>query len=143
MTPKDIIEKLQMQPHPEGGWYVETYREQPQDGGRGASTCIYYLLEKGQSSHWHKVTDADEVWHWYAGEALLLSLSTDGHDVSDIVLGPDLLNGQQPQGIVPADVWQVAKPLGDWVLVGCTVAPAFDFNSFVMAPDNWVPGKDL
>lgn len=143
MTPKEIIKKLELQPHPEGGWYVETYRQKPEDGSRGASTCIYYLLEKGQSSHWHKVIDADEVWHWYAGDPLLLSLSEDGRNQTDITLGPNVLKDQVPQAVVPADQWQAARPMGDWVLVGCTVAPAFDFNKFVMAPENWAPGKDI
>ncbi len=139
VTAKEIIASLNMKPHPEGGWYAETYRHVPIDGGRGASTCIYYLLEAGQSSHWHKVVDADEVWHWYAGEPLLLSQSEDGRIQTDMTLGPDVLKGQQPQAVVPADVWQAARPLGEWVLVGCTVAPAFEFESFVMAPENWKP----
>lgn len=141
MTPKEIIAKLEMQPHPEGGWFVETYRHMPEQGGRGASTAIYYLLEKGQKSHWHKVTDADEVWHWYAGASLVLSLSEDGASQQDIRLGSDILNGEQPQAIVPAGAWQAAEAKEDWVLVGCTVAPAFEFKSFIMAEPDWYPGK--
>ncbi|MDX1737416.1 MAG: cupin domain-containing protein [Alphaproteobacteria bacterium] len=140
MQPEQIIKKLDMKPHPEGGWYVETYRE----GGpekRGSSSAIYYLLEAGQYSHWHRVLDADEVWHWYAGGALILSLSTDGREQTDYILGPDLLSDQQPQLVVPANVWQAARPVQDWVLVGCTVAPAFEFSSFEMAPENWHPKK--
>lgn len=142
-NPDEIIDLLQMQPHPEGGWFAETYRQAPADGGRGASTAIYYLLRRGERSHWHRVRDADEVWHWYAGGPLKLGLSLDGIESQAIILGSDLTSGQRPQAVVPADAWQAAEPLGDWVLVGCTVAPAFEFEAFEMAPDGWQPGDGI
>jgi len=134
-----IIAELRMQPHPEGGYYVETFRDNPA-GGRGASSCIYYLLAAGERSHWHRI-DAVEVWHYYAGAPLKLSLHHEGR-AWDIVLGPDVLNGQRPQGVVPVGGWQSAQSLGDWTLVGCTVAPGFDFAGFEMAPPGWEPGQE-
>ena len=133
-----IVETLAMKPHPEGGWYVETFRD-PAGGARGHSTAIYYLLERGERSQWHRVTDATEAWHWYAGSALRLSMSEDGRTVVEHRLGPDLAAGDRPQAIVPAGWWQAAEPLGDHVLVGCTVAPGFAFSSFEMAPPGWAP----
>lgn len=139
MTAKEIIETLGMQPHPEGGWFVETYRHVPEDGGRGASSAIYYLLEAGDCSEWHRVADADEVWHWYAGGILALTVSSNGHDATAHRLGPDLISGHRPQVVVPANHWQTAESLGHWTLVGCTVAPAFTFEAFEMAPAHWRP----
>ncbi|MCF3641005.1 cupin domain-containing protein [Rhizobium sp. TRM95111] len=139
MEARVIIETLGMQRHPEGGWYVETFRDS-RGGMRGHSTAIYYLLERGEQSHWHRVTDAVEIWHHYAGDPLALMLSADGTAVETLVLGPDIAAGQRPQGVVPANAWQSAEPLGDWTLVGCTVAPGFDFASFEMAPAGWRPG---
>ena len=136
-----IIDRLGLQPHPEGGWFTETYRQDPGDGSRGASTAIYYLLERGQRSHWHRVLDADEVWHWYSGSTLRLSRAAPGEPAQDIRLGPDLAGGEQPQSVIPAGHWQAAERLGDWTLVGCTVAPAFDFAGFEMAPPDWAPPK--
>lgn len=139
MTPAEIIERLGMERHPEGGWYVQTFRDVA-GGARGHSTAIYYLLERGERSHWHRVKDAVEVWHHYAGGALALSIS-DGPSAADVqVLGPDLAAGERPQLIVPANWWQSATPLGGWVLVGCTVSPGFVFSSFEMAPPGWEPG---
>lgn len=137
-TAADIIAKLGLKPHPEGGWYAETFRDAP-EGGRGHSTAIYFLLERGQVSHWHRVRDAAEVWHFYAGASLLLSLAEEGGSVSEMMLGPDLAAGERPQGIVPANWWQAAKSLGDWTLVGCTVAPGFDFAQFELAEPGWEP----
>ena len=138
MSPQEIITTLGMQRHPEGGWYAETFRDG--DGSdRGASTAIYYLLQAGEKSHWHRVRDAAEVWHYYAGDPLLLKIS-DGTTVEEIRLGVDLLNGKRPQAVVPADVWQAAEPLGAYTLVGCTVAPGFEFASFEMAAPGWEPG---
>ncbi|MDZ5647412.1 cupin domain-containing protein [Nitrospirillum sp. BR 11828] len=136
-----IIRLLGLKPHPEGGHYVETYRHAPAGGGRGSSTAIYFLLKAGERSHWHRVLDADEVWHWHAGAPLRLSLSADGRATAELILGTDLLAGQRPQGVVPAGQWQAAESLGDWTLVGCTVAPAFEFQAFEMAPAGWVPGN--
>lgn len=137
MTPEEIITTLGMQRHPEGGWYVETFRDE--DGGaRGHSTAIYYLLEAGERSHWHRVRDAAEVWHFYAGDPLLLRIS-DGETAEEVRLGTDLARGERPQAVVPANAWQAAEPLGRFTLVGCTVAPGFQFSSFEMAPPGWEP----
>ncbi len=134
-----IIQALDLRPHPEGGWYVETFRDAA-GGPRGHSTAIYFLLERGQVSHWHLVKDAVEIWHHHAGAPLELSVSVDGANVERLTLGPDILSGQRPQGIVPAGAWQSARSLGDWTLVGCTVAPGFDFAAFELAPPGWAPG---
>ena len=140
MTPSEIVELLSMQPHPEGGWYIEIFRDGEAPGKRPQSTAIYYMLEKGQRSHWHKVVDAAEVWHYYAGDPLKLSMSEDGRTAEAYLLGADLLNGQRPQIVVPTDCWQSAESTGDWTLVGCTVSPGFVFDSFEMAPPSWAPG---
>lgn len=134
-----IIAELQLEPHPEGGYYRQTFRDGPEDG-RGHSTAIYYLLKKGERSHWHRVIDAAEAWHYYAGAPLALHLSAEGKGLETITLGPSLLDGQRPQAVVPANHWQSAESLGDFTLVGCTVAPGFVFESFVMAPPGWLPG---
>ncbi|MBP2291710.1 cupin domain-containing protein [Azospirillum rugosum] len=143
LTPERIIDLLGMTPHPEGGHYVETYRDAPPGGGRGVKTGIFFLLRAGERSHWHRV-DAVEMWHWHAGGALELSISEDGRSVDRLILGMDLAAGQRPQGVVPAHTWQAARPLdgptGGWVLVGCTVSPAFEFAGFEMAPEGWEPG---
>ena len=136
---KAIIEKLGMQPHPEGGYYAETYRHNPADGGRGTVTQIYYLLPVGEVSAWHRVNDATEIWHHYAGAPLALTLSPNGHDAEAHRLGPDVLAGETPQVVVPEGWWQTAESLGEWTLVGCTVAPAFEFSGFEMAPSDWRP----
>jgi len=139
LTPRQIIDLLGMKPHPEGGHYVETYRQVPPDGGRGTSTAIYFLLQAGEYSHWHRVVDADEVWHWHAGAPLVLTISPNGHDAAAHHLGPDLPAGQRPQLVVPANHWQTAESLGRWTLVGCTVSPAFEFGKFELAPPDWRP----
>lgn len=135
MTPDDIVRLLNLKPHPEGGHFRETFRDE--GSPRGASTAIYYLLAKGEQSHWHRV-DAAEVWHWYAGDALELSIAADGRTTSHR-LGPNLAQGERPQIVVPKGAWQSAKPLGHYALVGCTVAPAFTFDGFEMAPPGWRP----
>lgn len=139
LAAKDVIYTLGMKRHPEGGWYAETFVDVEGESGRAQSTAIYYLLEAGDVSHWHRV-DAVEVWHYYAGAAIELNLS-EGISVDRHVLGSDLVAGQRPQVVVPRDVWQSAKSLGDWTLVGCTVAPGFRFSGFEMAADNWAPGN--
>ena len=139
MEPAEIIEALGMQRHPEGGWFVETFRD-ARGEARAHSTAIYYLLEAGDCSHWHRVRDAAEVWHFYAGDPLLLKIS-DGGRTEEITLGTDLAGGERPQAVVPADFWQSARPLGRFALVGCTVAPGFEFASFEMAPPGWSPGE--
>ena len=133
-----IVATLGMQRHPEGGWYAETFRDDP-DGGRGHSTAIYFLLEASDVSAWHRVRDAAEVWHYYAGAPLELRLYPDGGGVSRMTLGPDLAKGERPQQVVPTNHWQTARSLGDWTLVGCTVAPGFDFASFELAEPGWEP----
>jgi predicted cupin superfamily sugar epimerase len=138
-TAAEIIRLLGLKPHPEGGHYRETYRD-ARGGGRAASTGIYYLLARGERSHWHRV-DAVEVWHYYAGDALRLEIATsDNSPIERVTLGPDIAAGEQPQAVVPAHAWQAAAPLGDWTLVGCTVAPGFEFAGFEMAPKGWAPG---
>jgi predicted cupin superfamily sugar epimerase len=138
MSPDDTIRELSMQPHPEGGWYVQTFRD-TEGGTRGHSTAIYYLLKAGQRSHWHRVRDAAEVWHHYAGAPLALHRAEDGSRSETLTLGTDILNGERPQAIVPANWWQSAESLGDYTLVGCTVSPGFEFSSFEMAPPDWTP----
>ena len=137
MTADEIIARLGLQPHPEGGHYHQTFRAP--DAGRGASTAIYFLLKAGEGSHWHRV-DADEVWHHYAGAPLELSLSDDGRTVRRLRLGSDFDLDELPQAVVPRGVWQAARTLGAWTLIGATVAPAFEFEHFEIAPPGWEPG---
>jgi len=137
---RQVIEALGLQPHPEGGWFRETFRDAAAPGERAASTAIFYLLERGQVSAWHRVRDASEVWHHYAGGPLRLLIAEPGSGASEQVLGPDIFAGHIPQVVVPADWWQSAEPLGAWTLVGCTVSPAFEFASFEMAPEGFAPG---
>ena len=137
MTPDDIIERLQLIPHPEGGHYVETWRHNGEEE-RGAGTAIYYLLQAGERSHWHRV-DAAEVWHFYAGAPLELSTCVEGEGARQRVLGCDLVSGQRPQILVEPHEWQAARSLGDWTLVGCTVSPAFEFAHFELAAKGWEP----
>ncbi len=139
MTADEIIALLEMQPHPEGGHFVETFRDTRPGGGRDHSTGIYFLLRSGEFSHWHRV-DASEMWHWYAGSPLALHISEDGKTSTTQRLGNDLAAGERPQAVVPPQVWQAAESLGPWTLVGCTVAPGFDFAGFEMAPKDWRPG---
>jgi predicted cupin superfamily sugar epimerase len=138
MNAEQAVKYLGLAPHPEGGWYRETFRDSAGTDGRAHSTAIYYLLRAGEVSRWHRI-DAAEVWHWYAGDALELCISQDGA-TRRIVLGPDFAGGQQPQAVVPAQHWQSARPLGAYTLAGCTVAPGFAFSAFEIAPDGWAPG---
>jgi predicted cupin superfamily sugar epimerase len=134
----DIIASLDLKPHPEGGHYRETFRDSSVDAvGRSRSTAIYFLLGRGERSHWHRI-DAVEVWHYYAGDALTLRIADD-NGTRSITLGPDISSGEAPQVIVPAYAWQAAESVGDWTLVGCTVAPGFDFATFELAPKDWAP----
>lgn len=134
----DVIARLGLMPHPEGGHYRETFRDARTDGnGRSVSTAIYFLLARGERSHWHRI-DAVEIWHHHAGSALLLQIADDQGQRS-VRLGADLAAGERPQAIVPAHAWQAAQSAGDWTLVGCTVAPGFDFATFELAPKGWTP----
>lgn len=137
---KEIIRMLDMSPHPEGGWYKETFRDDIEARGRSVGTAIYFLLEAGDVSHWHRV-DASEIWHWYAGGPLVMTWSEDGTRARSQAhtLGPDLRAGQRPQIVIPANYWQTAETLGAWTLVGCTVSPGFDFSAFELAPPDWRP----
>ncbi|OEJ69616.1 cupin domain-containing protein [Magnetovibrio blakemorei] len=136
----EVITTLGLEPHPEGGHFKEIYRADGPDGGRGQVTTIYFLLKAGEVSHWHRVQDAVEIWCWHGGAALELSIHAEGTELETHVLGLDLQAGQRPQAIVPVNAWQAAKPLGDWTLVGCQVAPAFDFARFELAPPGFEPG---
>jgi uncharacterized protein len=138
-TAADIIARLELKPHPEGGHYRETFRDSRRDAnGRSFSTAIYFLLTRGERSHWHRI-DAAEVWHYYAGSVLNLEIADDEGQRS-VKLGPDLAAGEVPQATVPAQAWQAAESAGDWTLVGCTVAPGFDFAAFELAEPDWFPG---
>jgi predicted cupin superfamily sugar epimerase len=140
LTADEIIARLGLKPHPEGGHYRETFRDSHAvDGNRAASTAIYFLLARGEKSHWHRV-DAVEIWHYYAGSALTLRIA-DGNGERAIRLGPDVTADEQPQAVVPAHAWQAAESSGDWTLVGCTVAPGFDFAKFELAPPGWSPAS--
>lgn len=137
LTAEDIIARLDLAPHPEGGHFRQTWIAGAEDGTRPAGTCIYFLLGPGEKSHWHAV-DATEIWHFYAGTPLVLSVSaTKQGPRQDILLGPDLLNGETPQAIVPEGHWQAARAGAGWALVGCTVSPGFRFEGFELAPPDF------
>src|SRR3954471_762965 len=134
----EIIARLGLQPHPEGGHYRETFRDSSADAnGRSRATAIYFLLARSERSHWHRI-DAVEGWHYYSGAPLTLRIP-DGDGQRSVTLGADLAAGEQPQAIVPPHAWQAAESDGDWTLVGCTVAPAFEFAKFELAPKGWEP----
>ncbi len=137
MTPDDLIAGLGLEPHPEGGHYVETYRAEASAGARSPVTAIYYLLRAGERSRWHRI-DATELWHWQAGRALALDVVADGR-ARRHRLGPDLLGGDVGHAVVPPYAWQSAAPLDGWTLVSCTVAPGFEFAGFELAPDGFDP----
>jgi uncharacterized protein len=165
LTAADIIRLLELTPHPEGGHFRETFRDRPfaaelgslprlrgrvaegdrenptrehdVENRRAASTAIYFLLARGERSHWHCI-DAAEVWHFYAGAPLALEIAAEEHGpITGVLLGTDLARGERPQAVVPARAWQAAESLGEWTLAGCTVAPGFDFAGFELAPKNW------
>lgn len=136
---REIIRMLGMKPHPEGGHYVETWRDEPGPDGRARFTAIYFLLAADEVSRWHKV-DAAETWLWQAGAPLSLSWSEDGVTARHQRLGPNLRGGERPQQVIPAHAWQTAESLGAWTLVSCLVAPGFEFEGFELAPDHWRPG---
>jgi uncharacterized protein len=150
LTAGDVIRLLDLKPHPEGGHFRETFRDAPppyppphagegREGvGRAASTAIYFLLARGERSHWHRI-DAAEVWHWCAGAPLKLEISQGEGGIKRVMLGSNLAYGERPQAVVPAHAWQAAQTLGNWTLCGCTVAPGFDFKHFELAPTGWAP----
>jgi uncharacterized protein len=139
LSAAEIIARLGLQPHPEGGHYRETFRDPRRDAhGRAASTLIYFLLARGERSHWHRV-DAAEVWHYYAGSPLRLRIAAEGQPSRTVMLGIDLAAGERPQAVVPAHAWQAAETIGDWTLVGCSVAPGFEFAKFELAAKDWKP----
>src|SRR5215469_12299040 len=139
MTAADVIHLLGLKPHPEGGHYRETLRDEMTYGERSVSTAIYFLLAAGEVSRWHRI-DSTEVWHWYAGAPLALSVYAEGQEVVIVRVGMDLSAGERPQAFVPRGAWQSARSLGSWTLAGCTVAPGFLFDHFEMAPPGWEPG---
>jgi predicted cupin superfamily sugar epimerase len=133
MTAQVIIARLGLQPHPEGGWFRETWSG-PQVGGRASGTAILFLLQAGERSHWHKV-DADEIWLWHAGAPLILSMGETA--AKEYRLGPDVLGQEMVQAVVPAGWWQAARSTGGWSLVSCTVSPGFRFEGFELAAPGW------
>ncbi|MGH6665522.1 MAG: cupin domain-containing protein [Pseudolabrys sp.] len=138
-TAADIIHALDLKPHPEGGHYRETFRDPRLIDGRPTSTSIYFLLARGERSHWHRI-DAVEIWHFYAGAPLKLEI-VDGSKEEFVRLGGQIHEGEIPQATVPARAGQAAESLGDWTLVGCTVAAGFSFNGFELAPKDWSPSR--
>ena len=138
-----MIEKLGLKQHPEGGWYLETYNNTSSDGERGSLSVIYYLLEQGQSAHWHRVVDADEAWLWHGGAPLNLYRKTEDGAVMKDVLGLDVASGQVPQTIIPKGMWQSASATEGWSLVSCVVGPAFVFDKMEFAPRGFEPGFGL
>jgi predicted cupin superfamily sugar epimerase len=148
LSAAEVIRLLNLKPHPEGGHFRETFRDasliflprQAKENaeGRAASTAIYFLLARGARSHWHRI-DVVEVWHFYAGAPLALDIAPETGARSRVTLGNDFAAGERPQAMVPAHAWQAAETLGEWTLVGCTVAPGFDFTKFELAPKGWEP----
>ena len=141
LTADEVIRLLDLKSHPEGGHFREMFRDTRKvEGDRAASTAIYFLLTRGERSHWHRV-DAVEVWHWHAGAPLVLEIAQNERRIERVTLGNDLASGERPQAVVPAHAWQAAQTLGDWTLCGCTVAPGFEFSGFELAPKGWRPGS--
>ena len=138
MNADEVVAALGLVPHPEGGFYRETWRHEAPEGGRGAGTAIYFLLTRERGAHWHRV-DAAEIWHHYGGAPVALRVAGDGIAQREEILGCDLAAGERPQQIVPAGAWQSARSLGEWSLVGCTVSPAFEFTRFELAPADFEP----
>jgi hypothetical protein len=129
MDADGVIATLDLAPHPEGGYYRQTWADP-------AGTAIYFLLRAGEQSAWHRVRERAEVWHFYAGSPVQLSIneaSPDENVAQTFLLGPDLTTAERPQAVVPAAFWQRARSLGEWSLVGCTVSPPFSFDAFELA----------
>lgn len=138
-----LIDQLRLEPHPEGGWYRETWRGPPGTEGRAVATAIHFLLEAGQHSHWHTV-DASEVWLWHKGDPLHLRVAHgDAGPVQVVTLGDDVSAGQSVQHVVPMGHWQAAAPAPGgthgFTLVSCIVTPGFDFAGFRLAAPGWAP----
>jgi predicted cupin superfamily sugar epimerase len=140
LSADEVIRILELAPHPEGGHFRETFRESAKAGERAASTAIYFLLKAGEQSHWHKV-DAAEVWHYYAGDPLLLETAPPSGNISGLRLGASIETGERPQATVLPNHWQRARSLGAWTLVGCTVAPGFTFDGFILAAPDFSPAR--
>lgn len=142
MTAEEVIALLGLEPHPEGGHFRETFRDHRSDGSRASSTAIYFLLAAGETSRWHRI-DAAEVWHWHAGAPLELTVAPPDGTTSYVLanLGLDLRAGERPQAVVRADHWQQARSLGEWTLVGVTVAPGFTFEMLEFAEDGFAPPR--
>ena len=137
MTADQIIKFLQLQPHPEGGWYKQTWKSEDTLSGRASGTSIYFLLKAGEISHWHKI-DSVEIWHYYDGSPLILRIANeDNNEIATKILGPNLAKSQSPQILVNKNLWQSAETTGDYTLVGCTVSPGFEFSKFTLAPENF------
>ena len=137
MTANQIIEFLQLQPHPEGGWYKQTWKSEDTLSGRASGTSIYFLLKAGEISHWHKI-DSVEIWHYYDGSPLILRIANEENtEIATKILGPNLAKSQSPQILVNKNLWQSAETTGDYTLVGCTVSPGFEFSKFTLAPKNF------
>jgi len=139
MSADEVIALLGLEPHPEGGWYRQTFADAANADGRAQSTLIYYMLADRQAGAWHRV-DSVEVWHWYAGAPMRIGISEDGRTVTEQLLGNNLVAGERPQVVIPGHAWQQATCLGDWTLVGCTVSPGFEFSKFEQAEPGWQPG---
>ncbi|WP_417615502.1 cupin domain-containing protein [Parasphingorhabdus sp.] len=136
-----IIDQLGLLPHPEGGWFRETWRADATKAERASATAIYFLLEAAQKSHWHRV-DATELWLWHAGSPLSLrTAADDSGPVVDVSLGPNILGGEAPQHLIPTGHWQAAQADRGWTLVSCIVSPAFEFAGFELAAAGWSPGS--
>lgn len=133
-----LIHALQLSPHPEGGWYRENFRDARNPLGRAHATAIYFLLKAGEVSRWHRI-DAAEIWHFYRGAPLELGITSTGRAPTYYRLGPEVECGELPQLVVPPHAWQCARPLGAYTLVGCTVAPGFEFDRFELAPEQFQP----
>jgi hypothetical protein len=136
---REVIDRLGLAQHPEGGWYRETWRGPDTAGGRPSGTAIWFLLEAGRPSRWHRI-DAVEIWTWHGGSALELAVAPEGEDPKRAALGMDLARGERPQAVVPAGAWQSARSVGEWSLAGCIVIPGFTFQGFELAPEGWRPG---
>ena len=131
-----LIDELKLIPHPEGGHFVETFRD-----SKNQISHIYYLLKKGETSHWHKI-NKNELLVFYDGDPLQVLLSKDRVHTQKIIMGKDINNDHKYHFVVKAETWFSMVPLGKWSLIGCIVVPAFDYKDFELAPLSWYPGKN-